>query len=561
MSAASENSLIRETSQALDIPIESGWDDVPEDKQQRAINRLPLVRRCVEQTDCAGITLNGAIDNLLLSISTERISNDLIELAYQLGRKGKPVARATLYRWCQDFKKHGVMGLVPGHKGSGRKDYGWEARALHYWQLPSKPAAAAVARWIREEGHESAKDDRVYRYLKSLPADARVRGRIGARLFTNTQKSFIRRTTTSLAVGACYEGDGHTIDVYLQHPNGGNRPWRAEITVWIDVAARYIPGWFISEAESAHSTLFALSHALTSQDHIPAVLHIDNGSGYKNKMMSTKSIGFYARLGMDIMHSRPYNAKGKGIIERWFGTMERDFGKRFPSYCGADMDPEAIDALLKKVKQGEVQLPTLAQYVGLLNDWIESYHNTPHRGLAGKTPAEMWATLEQHTVQPRTAAIFWPRTTRTVQRQAIRLDNREYFAPELLQYNGDKVIAEYSIHDDSFIRVMDEKCRWICDAKLIQKVDYLPTSRIEEAKDKRLKAQIKRLESHADEKRQRAGLAITHDQVLRDLDDAETPALEALNETGANPFGPAPACQPERTDKDEHLDSDTFDYF
>lgn len=551
------NPLVLAAAQALTTPGGSVWDEVPEEKRGRAMLRLPLVQRCLDRV-AAGDSLSAAIDHLLLSIQTGRASADLVNLALELGRGGKTVNRATLHRWCGDFRKHGLMGLVPDYKGSERKSYGWEARALHFWQLPSKPAVSAIARWIREEGHTEATEARVRRYIAALPADARVRGRIGARLFDNTQKGFIRRSTSNLAIGACYEGDGHTLDIYLQHPNG-DRPWRAEITVWIDVASRYVPGWYVSESESGNSTLFALSHALVGQDHIPLCLHIDNGSGYKNRMMSAESTGFYARFGIEIMHSRPYNAKGKGIIERFFGTLERDFGKRFPSYCGADMDPEALQKLLKRVKRGEAQLPTLAQFVDAFRAWLDSYHATPHRGLDGKTPAEMWAALERHAVEPKVAAIFWPRVTRTVERQAVRLDRREYLAPQLLAYNGNSVQIEYSIHDDSFVRVLDERGRWICDARLVQKVDYLPASRLEEARQKRLAAQIKRLESHADEKRVRAGLAITHDQVLHALEDFEAPALPAPQKEGAEPFGPAPQ-QLEQSDPSTTIDTDPFDY-
>jgi len=444
----------------------------------------------------------------------------LIKVAFKLGRNGKLPSYSSINRWVNKYKESGVLGLAPAHVGSSRKVYGWEVRAMHLYALPSKPSISAVARKLASEGFKDVAESAVRRFIDALPADKgdMSRGRLGPRLYENTQKTFKHRTTENLGVGSCFQGDGHTLDVYLQHPHG-NKVWRAELTLWIDVASRYVVGWYLSEAESAHSTLFALSYAILKHDHIPAILHIDNGSGYKNKMMSDDSTGFYAQLGIDIMHARPYNAKAKGQVERFFGTMERDFNKWYPSYCGADMSDEALQLLLKKYKKGEATLPTQAQWIADFNAWLDLYHDKPHKGLDGKTPNKLWATLERHSVDMKSTAIFWPRMERTVKRQAVTLDKREYMAPELIQYNNKKVTVEYNLHDDSGVRVLDTKGRWLCDAVLVTKHDYLPASRLEEAKQKRLASQIKRLEVHTQEKRDRAGLSITHEHVLGSINE------------------------------------------
>lgn len=550
-----ESVLTDVTSTSL-VTSDDAWSRLPERKRNLANERRKLVIAVMKLLDEKQYTLRPAIEMFILQLEVGDADVQLIKVARKLGRKGGIPSYSTLNRWVNGYNQHGLIGLVDNYKGSEREAYGWEARAVHLYSLPSKPSKSAVSRKLISEGFTSATETRVRRYLDSLPANQgeMSRGRLGPRLYENTQKTFKRRSTEHLPVGSCYQGDGHTLDVYLQHP-AGNKPWRAELTLWIDVTSRYIAGWYVSEAESAHSTLFALSHAILSHDHIPAMLHIDNGSGFKNKMVSDDSIGFYARLGIDIMHSRPYNAKAKGQVERFFGTMERDHNKWFESYCGADMADEAIQLLLKKVKKGEAQLPTLQQWMASFTDWLNQYHNKPHDGLNGKTPCEVWATLEQHKVEPISAAIFWPRKERTVTRQAIRLDNREYIAPELIQYNNKKVIVEYSLHDDRFIRVMDTKGRWICDAGLISKQDYVPASRIEEAKQKRLVAQVKRLEVHADEKRERAGLALPHDQFLDDVEALNDSAMMSLEDKTGEGLWPSPV-----SDQLEELDINDLSY-
>ncbi len=501
------------------VTVDDAWQRIPESKQLIANDRAQIVKEVKAIMD-GNYSQRPAIELLILRMEVdEDIEPSLIDIAKTLGRKGELPSYSTINRWVNDYSKNGLLGLAPAHKGSERKDYGWEVRAMRLYALPSKPSISAVFRKLVSEGFADISESLVRRYINALPAQQgeMSRGRLGPRLYENTQKTFNRRSTENLPVGSCFQGDGHTLDIYMQHPTG-KKPWRAELTLWIDVTSRYVVGWYLSEAESAHSTLFALSYSILKHDHVPAILHIDNGSGYKNKMMGDESTGFYARLGIDVMHSRPYNAKAKGQVERFFGTMERDFNKWFDSYCGADMADEAIQLLLKKYKKGEATLPTREQWMSAFTDWLEQYHNNPHGGLNGKTPAELWATLERHPVEMKSTAIFWPRTTRVVKRQAIMLDKREYMAPELVQYNNKKLTIEYNLHDDLSVRILDDKGRWLCDAKLVTKQDYLPASRLEEAKQKRLASSIKRLEVHAQEKRDRAGLSITHDQVIDDVE-------------------------------------------
>lgn len=503
-------------------------------KQRATVEAKTVLVRTVIALIDTGLSDSRAIDLLLARIESGRVAPAIAAACARLGHDGTVLSRATLYRYLKAWRKSGLLGLAPKHKGRVAAVYGWEARALHFHGLPSKPAVAAVARWLRQEGHATATTDRVRRYLDSLSAaegGPNSRSRLGPRLYRDSQRPHHLRSTDNLAPGDLYVGDGHTLDVYLQHPSG-NKVWRAELTLWLDVASRYPVGWWISEAESAHSTLFALSHAVITHGHVPAMLHMDNGSGYANQMLSDAATGFYARLGCAVMHSLPYNAKGKGHIERFFGTLERDLNKRLASYCGQDMAPEALQALLKGHKAGTVKLPTLAQYIEIFRQWLGQYAREPHAGLDGRTPAEVWAGLQPHPIEPATAAVFWPCTERLVRRSAIVLDGRTYTDPELPHHNDRRVRVEYNLHDDGYVRVLDLDGHWLCDAQLVHKRDYLPTSRIEEAKARRLDKQTKRLEQHIAEQQARAGRLLGHDTTLDALDALGADASVALKETG-----------------------------
>jgi len=509
------------------------WDQLPEVKRELASDRERIVKHLIDLENQGG-SMRAIVDNFIAQVKYNRLSNDINKLALKLGRKDNPPSRATLYNWIAAFKEHGIMGLIKKHKGSERKIYGWEAVALRYYSQPQKPGIDTVALWLRRDGFDTATNARVRSYIKSMPANLseNSRKRLGAKEHRDTQKSFVRRDTTVIPVGYIYQGDGHTIDAYLGHPQTG-KSWRPELTVWIDVRSRYIVGWFISESESALSTLFALSHALMQHDHVPAMLHIDNGAGFKSKMVNDKSRGFYARFSIETIFSIPGNPKGKGQVERWFRTLRDQHDKMYDTYCGHDMAPDVLNKIVRDAKANKYELPTLQDYTASLATFIEQYNNTVHSALDGKTPAQLWATLERVPIEIPAHAICWPQKEVNVKRQGFRLDKREYMAPELQQYNGTKLVAEYNVHDDSIVRVLTQDERWICDAKLVNKAHYLPASRIEENEHKRLKGQTKRLQSRIDENEKRVGSNITHDQVLDginnftgELDEIETPKLE-----------------------------------
>jgi len=77
----------------------------------------------------------------------------------------------------------------------------------------------------------------------------------------------------------------------------------------------------------------------------------------------------------------------------------------------------------------------------------------------------------------------------------------------------------------------------VCEAKLVNTIGVLPTSRLEEQRTKRLDGQLKRLERHGDEARLRRMDAVTADD--------QGAAIEALAQEALPAPGSAPAGAPE----------------
>lgn len=432
---------------------------------------------------------------------------------------------ATVYRWFEKLKKFNngnPKALTKGYKGRQRKLYGWEHKAIELFNLPSKPGYADVAYWLRtDHGFECATKSRVTRYLKTMPETLGQKSpqRMGKTFYQHNLKPHKMRDNEVLPVGYGYEGDGHTVDAYVAHPSTGNL-YRPELTVWIDVRSRMITGWYLSDSESAISTLFAISHALLSHNHVPAVLFLDNGSGFKARMMNDEVFGFFTRMSITPNWALPGNSKGKGLVEGFFKIYRNRLDKKYQTYCGDDMAPEINRRLPEMVKRGLRTLPTFADYKADIAKFIEDYNDEPKPVLKGKSPREIWeAGLKRVQIHVKADALIQPRVLRTVRKWRLQLHNRTYQAAELAQYNGREMLVEYSLHQDDEVRVLDDEERLVCIAQLVGKVARLPESRIQEAEQKRLKGQVKRLEAHAHEKRLRSAPVLSHEDSIEALND------------------------------------------
>lgn len=410
----------------------------------------------------------------------------------------------TLQRWIKDYIGGGIISLAPKYKGRVRETRGWEARALELFNQPQRPAYSTVAYWLREEGFAAADNKAVIRYLKAAPSNLTETGRkrVGAHYYAQNIKPHVMRDNTVMPVGFCYEGDGHCCDVYVAHPATG-RAFRPELTTWLDIRSQKVVAWWISESESAQTTLFSLSQALVAHDHVPAMVHTDPGSGFKATMISHEVTGFLVRFHIESMLALPGNAKGKGLQEGWFRWFEERCGKRFATYCGHDRTDDFLRRLGDKVKAGSIVLPTLQQYIDAVRSYVEAYNRNPQEEL-GCAPDDLWARLERVPLITPAEAVIRPRCTRTVRRWGVELDNRKYRAGGLAQYEQREVVVEYSMHDDDRVWIHDHAGRFVCEAQLVKKTAWLPASRIAEGQQRRLEGQRQRHLRAIDEQEARA---------------------------------------------------------
>ncbi|MEA3273954.1 MAG: DDE-type integrase/transposase/recombinase [Pseudomonadota bacterium] len=137
------------------------------------------------------------------------------------------------------------------------------------------------------------------------------------------------------------------------------------LIAFIDDATRVIPYAAFALAESTRAFLPVLKQAVQRRG-LPARLYVDNGANYRSQHLALVC----AKLGIALIHARPYRPQGKGKIERWFKTVRGQLLTRLN-----DEDTASLAALNRR-----------------LHVWVESeYHHAPHRGLGGVTPLEQWA--------------------------------------------------------------------------------------------------------------------------------------------------------------------------
>lgn len=467
----------------------------------------------------------------LLTMAREGQASPQLVASLKLARDGRGMpspdglpSERSLIRFVE-YQKTGQ--IVPKKRAADMSIPPWAKAFMSFYQRPEKLTVEhAYHLYTEATPGEHPSIHQVRRFLKKVGNVSLQAGRMGDRELKNL-KPFVRRGFDSLLPADIYSADGHTFDSEVQHPLHG-RPFRPEITTMIDIGTRKAIGWSVGLAESALAVLDALRNAVQNGG-IPAILYVDNGSGYKNQMMLAEATGFMDRLGIDMQNSLPYNSQARGVIERSHQTIWVKAAKEALGYIGHDMDREAKHNVfklsrkaLKKPASGEVvTMPLMGwpDFVPFCQKKIDDYNKRPHRSLPKITdpvtghrrhqsPNDAWALAEANGFAPHmisqeeSISLFRPQVLRTIRRGEVELFGQRYFNAALEEFNGDELPVSYDIHDPQLVWVYSRDGRLICDAELdANKVDYMPQSALDKGRDKRAAGREKRLVNKLEEVR------------------------------------------------------------
>lgn len=175
------------------------------------------------------------------------------------------------------------------------------------------------------------------------------------------------------------------------------------LIAFIDDATRVVPYAAFALSETTAAFLPVLKEAVLRRGAARR-LFVDNGSVFRSHQLALVC----AKLGITLIHARPYHAQAKGKIERWFRTVRLQL---LPLLGPADLT--SLDALNRR-----------------LWSWVEGeYHRSPHRGLDGATPLDRWAALadEVRYLSPDIDDLFLNEAKRKVARdRTVSLDGVTY---------------------------------------------------------------------------------------------------------------------------------------
>src|SRR6266511_701945 len=306
----------------------------------------------------------GLIADLLhLSVGDRSLHTRLRETAareYDIpGTTRRRVAAETLRDWLYAYRRAGFEGLKP----RPRADQG-HARAL--------PQTVADQLCALKEAHPTYSvamiittaraQQRVPAELPLAPATVhRLLSRHGLMARpTDTPTSKDRRRFSYDAANELWMSDVMHGPTVLDAED--RRRHKTYLIALLDDATRMIPSATFTRSETVTAFLPVFERAILRRG-IPKRLYVDNGAAYRSRHLALVC----AKLGVTLIHARPFQPQAKGKLERWFRTVRAQLLPTLP-----DADTRDLEALNRR-----------------LWAWIEDeYHYAPHRGLGGATPID-----------------------------------------------------------------------------------------------------------------------------------------------------------------------------
>lgn len=242
------------------------------------------------------------------------------------------------------------------------------------------------------------------------------------------------------------------------------RPW---LTIALDVATRCVLSFYVSMERPCAATVgLLLTRAALSTTPwlanieagagwpmrgIPRVLHLDNAAEFKSRALRSGC----REYGIDLMYRPVGRPHFGGHIERLNRTlMERVRG--LPGATGSS--PKG-----RKARQSE---RTAALTLSEFERWLaievaRRYHQSPHRGLLGATPADTWRVMSvipearQLTADAELRFLirFLPVAQRTIQADGLTLFHVRYWHPIFVAWRETRRAVTVRYHPEDLSRI------------------------------------------------------------------------------------------------------------
>ncbi|EHC9226636.1 transposase [Salmonella enterica] len=491
--------------------MEERLNALTENQRQVADARAALVREVFLLEDKGNIGRLKAINYVVSKARSGELPPLLQAAAVTANAKrgsGRTISRDPLYQWVLKYSQaqnaaERLLLLAPGKREEMKvEEISWLADFLaEYRQSNGRPMTEAyedfVAEWNRRYAEEPymlqiiPSYDAIRRVMKKLPEVVKQKGRITGSEYRQLE-GFTRRDWSKMPVNYVWIGDGHGMKMKCAHPIHG-RPFSPEVTFVIDGGTRFVVGWSLDLAENVFAVAGAIQHGIRNHGK-PFIYYSDNGSGETADVLDKEVVGILPRLGINHPTGIAGNPQGRGIIERLNRTLPVRIARKYRTYFGKGADREtlrktnrnlrsAFNALQKGKELNAVQrsamrdLPSWEELIEAIRDGVEWYNNRQHSELPMKANGKHYSPAEyrkkrlaeedteiEWLSEVELRDMFCPVVEKPVRRCEIHWLNNIYYAPELRDEHGRKVLISYDIHNAEKIIVRRPDGSFICEA-------------------------------------------------------------------------------------------------
>ena len=284
----------------------------------------------------------------------QQIIRELAQREYAIpGSRRRHLGEKTIQGWYYDWRRQGIAGLAP----RPRQDRGQckLAPALQEAILTAKRdnprRSIRQIRQLLESAGTVARHTLSRSTIHRLLQSHGVSRMSGSASGVEEKRSFVAASANAIWYGDVMHGP--------QVPIHGKLA-KAYLVTLFDDASRLVAHSAFCPGETALDIEGVLKQALLKRG-LPIKLVVDNGAAYRAQTLQ----GICARLGIHLIHCRPYAPEGKGKLERWHRTCRDQFL--------SELDERLITGL--------------DDLNARLWAWLEQvYHRRPHAGLNGATP-------------------------------------------------------------------------------------------------------------------------------------------------------------------------------
>ena len=452
----------------------------PEKAKQNALAKLDLIRKWQEFRRKAFNKLQADYDFVKLHNSSD---------SYLFSVLGK-ISRGSLHRWkasldgTEDYTR-----LIPNYKYVSVNEYRtcltdeeikiFMSLLLHPNRICIGKAIALTKYKLKEQGQSFIPADITFRryakWFKENNYDKWVLARDGEKALSDKVEPYIKRDASLLDVGDILVADGHKLAFQVINPFTG-KPCRATLVGFLDWKSTALVGYEIMLEENIQCIASALRNAIIKLDMIPKIVYQDNGRAFRAKYFTDDKgfgelgfYGLYAKLGIETVFARPYNARSK-VIERFFKEFQEGFEKLMPSYVGSSIINKP--AYLKRNEKFHSNLhndyiPTIEETIKMIDMWLKFKNSQPCTNAPNMTIAEVLENRKKQNIDKNLLDDLMLATeVKTIQRNGVRFLNCDYFDERLYGLRG-KVLVKYNLFDLTSVKVFTPKGEYLCTAERV----------------------------------------------------------------------------------------------